>query len=176
MKRKPLEIYPSVDCPQFRKGPHQNVTLWEESVLAFPAHSLLLLLLYCFSKKQTSPRLTFVLYQFSYCSFIPSLLLKKRYQFPLVWKVRSILHILAFQVPLKPFLTLCSTSVLQELEHLSKLVFQNLYQFSPTTILPNRHLTSLSSLLCLPSLYVQDLPPHLDYKPSLTTPLQEFQH
>lgn len=86
------------------------------------------------------------------------------------------LHILASQFPLKPFLTLCSTSVLQELEHLSKLVFQNLYQFSPTTILPNRHLTSLLSLLCLPSLYVQDLPPHLDYKPSLTTPLQEPQY
>lgn len=54
--------------------------------------------------------------------------------------------------------------------------FPNLYQFSPTTILPNRHLTSLLSLLCLPSLYVQDLPPHLDYKPSLTAPLQEPQH
>ena len=59
--------------------------------------------------------------------------------------------------------------VLQEPEPLSKLIFQKkLYQFVPTTVLFNMHLTFLLSLLYLPSLYVQGLHPYLDCKPRIT--------
>ena len=117
IKRKTQAIYLTVDCPQFREGLHENVTLVRiGSSLPKPLPAS-----FCFAwflkkkkkkKKQfsefsISTLLVFVLFFYFFTAT------QKNISF-LLFKVKSIKHVLAHQVPLNLLLTLYATHVLKD--------------------------------------------------------------
>ena len=167
IKRKVPATYTSVGCPQFREGLHENVTLVRTGSSLpkpLPAPSCFALFL---KKKKKPPRLAFILYWFSYSSFMFlyffTIAQKKSVSSCLKWSPYYISWHSRFPKHLNRIFNTCAEGY--STQHLFKLAFQTSHQFSPTTVFPNRHLAILFCLFCLPSLCMQGLPVHSDWKP-----------